>query len=456
MKLFAPEPGTNGIAGRLELRIFRLLAASALALAGCGDPSFGDMPALCSTDGACPEGYDCIHGVCALPGTPVPITVARVGNLRGVDLRMVPQPSSVLVAWQSYAYSEEGQTFVGARVTASGVVSPRMDLVGRFVAEDDSLEPYFDVLSVDKDRLLVAISAPSLPDDTSVDPRLITYRVDLPPEGSESLAPTFEPAWPAEERVKTVGYGAVSLPKLLDRGDSIDLAYVQSRTTSMSTLAELAVFSMDREGTPKAPVYHSVRSGLSVAVGVFEAFRFDTGSWWIMDDERPSALYVLDAGATKETVLERLAVPVAKEGASLIYVTPSERMGDKLATSPVTGPSALRKVSIVDASGQLQASDAPINKAFPTIRDFPRPAWVARQDAPAILATPGADAFSTNIFVYTVAPNGTATLVHTIPRFSTRLLEAVRALVVGDKLFVAWLETDAETGSIRMAILPEP
>lgn len=434
-----------------------LAAASLVFVVGCGEPSFGDMPALCSADGACPEGYDCINGVCALPGTPVPITVAHVGSIRGVDMRMVPQSQSVLVAWQSYAYSEEGQTFVGARVSTSGAVSQRMDLVGRFVAEDDSLEPYFDVLPVDGNRVLVAISAPSLADDPSVDPRLITYRVDLPPEGNESSAPAFEAAWTVEQRLDTVGYGAVSLPKLLDRGDSVDVGYVRSRTTMTSTVADLAIFSMQRDGTLKAPdaTYHPVRDGLSVAVGVFDAFRFGTGSWWVLDDERPSALYVLDAGAETEAPLGRLALPVATDGSSLLYIKPSERTGEKLASSPVTGDAELRKVS-VDPGGQSQDAAVGSNK-LPTIRDVPRPAWVAREGAPAIMATPGADAFSPNIFVYVVdEANGTATLVHTIPRFSTRLLEAVRALLVDGKLFVGWLETDAETGSIRMAILPEP
>jgi len=214
------------------------LVFSLLLLVGCGDPALGDIPALCSTDGACPEGYDCIHGVCALPGTPVPITVAQVGSIRGVDVRMAPQSNGVLVAWESYAYFDEGQKFVGARVTSDGAVSRRMDLVGKFVAEDDSLEPYFDVLTTDDTHLVVSISAPSLPDDPSVQPRLITYRVTLPAPGNETSPSTFEPAWPEEKRLDTVGYGAVSLPKLVDRGDSLDVGYVRSRTTPMSTVAE--------------------------------------------------------------------------------------------------------------------------------------------------------------------------------------------------------------------------
>lgn len=436
----------------------RWLLSSALLALGCGDPSFGAMPALCGADGACPEGYDCINGVCAEPGTPVPITVAQVGSIRGTDVRMVPQANSVLVAWETYAYFTEGQKFVGARVTPEGKVSPRMDLVGRFVAESDSLEPYFDVLPAANDRLLVAISAPSLPDDPSVQPRLITYRVNLPPEGNENSPPAYEAAWGQEKRLDTVGYGAVSLPKLVDRGSSVEVGYVRSRTTAMATVADLSIFSMQQDGTLSAPDanYHAVRNSLSVAVGVFDALRFSVGTWWVLDDERPSALYLLDAGGKTEAILGRLAVPVAVDGSSLLYIEPSARQGDKLATSAVSGEAELRKVSVVDAGGSLQASETTIGK-LPTIRDFPRPAWLARDGKAAILVTPGADAFNPKLLVYTVDPqSGAANLIHEIDRYSHRLIEAVRILLIGDKLFVAWLETDAETGAIRMAILPEP
>jgi hypothetical protein len=433
-----------------------LLVTSLLAL-GC-DPSFGALPALCGADGACPEGYDCIHGVCAEPGTPVPITVAQVGPIRGSELRMVPQANSVLVAWESYAFFSEGQKFIGARVTPEGVVSTRMDLVSRFVAEADSLEPYFDALSAGDNQLLVAISAPSLTDDPSVQPRLITYRVTLPPEGNESSPPAFEAAWDQEKRLDTVGYGAVSLPKLVSRGDSVEVGYVQSRTTTMATVADLAVFSMQPDGALKAAdaMYHPVRDKLSVAVGVFDALRFSSGTWWVLDDERPSALYLLDAGGKTEAILGRLAIPVALDGSSLLYIEPSARQGDKLATSMVSGEAELRRVSVVDVGGSLQASETAIGK-LPTIRDNPRPAWISREGKTAILVTPGEDAFSSNLRVYTVdVQTGATNLVKEIDRYSNRLIKAVRVLLIGDKLFVAWLETDAENGAIRMAILPEP
>lgn len=440
------------------MRFQALTLLSLLTVAGCGELSFGEMPALCSTDGACPEGYDCIHGVCALPGTPVPITVAQAGSIRGNDVRMVQQGNNVLVTWESYAYFADKQKFFGARVSPDGLVSSRMELVGRFVAEDASLEPYFDVLPVDGDRVLVSISAPSLADDSSSKPRLITYRSDLPPVGNESSPPKYEAAWGAEQRLDTVGYGAVSSPKLVDRGDTVEVGYVRSRTTAMATVADLAVFSLQRDGTLKAPdaTYHPVRKNLSVAVGVFGALRSPAGTWWVLDDERPSALYLLDAGAEVEAPLGRLAIPVATDDSSLLYIFPSDRQGDKLATSLVSGEAQLRQVAVADVGGALETSEVTLG-SLPTIRDFPRPAWLSREGKTAIVATSGQDAFSPNILVYTVDPkNGDSKLVSTIPRFSTRLVEALRMLLIGDKLFVAWLETDADAGAIRMSILPVP
>ena len=123
----------------------------------------------------------------------------------------------------------------------------------------------------------------------------------------------------------------------------------------------------------------------------------------------------------------------------------------------MSGPAELRKVTVVDVgAGTLQTMETKVG-TLPTIRDFPRPAWTTRAGKTSILVTPGQDAFNPNILVYTVDPQtGASNIVHEIKRFSSRLVEAVRAVVVGDKLFVAWLETDAETGAIRMAILPEP
>jgi len=433
----------------------------ALLAAGCGKPSLGDTPALCSADGACPEGYDCIHGVCALPGTPVPITVGSSSYLRGSDLRLIPQTTGVLVAWETYAYSEEGQGFVGARVAPDGAVSSRMDLVGVFPADEDSLEPYFDLIPVQGDRVLVAISSSPLSEDTSAMPRLITYRVSLPPEGKESESPSFEPAWSNEIRLDTVGYGAVSVPRLLRRADHLELGYVRTRVTTVNgspeTVAELARFSLAEDGSLNAqdPTYHPARLDLPVAVGVWDAFAFTGGSWWILDNERPSAVFVPDAGGEAEVKLGRLGIPVEADGSSLVYIEPSARGGDKLPADPVVGPAALRKVAAPMIGGP-----APVETsigALPELRDTPRPAWIHREGKSSLLVTPGAAVDAPELSVLVVEPQaGAVKPVASIPRLSTRKIDALRAAIVGSNLFVVWLETDAESATIRAAIVPEP
>jgi hypothetical protein len=437
---------------------------AAIAAAGCTAPSFGDMPARCA-DGACPEGYDCIHGVCALPGTPVPITVATEQfYMRGSDMRLIPQATTALVVWETYPYSTEGQRVVGARVAASGEVSPRMELVGSFVADPGSVEPYFDALAMPDDRLLVAISAPPLPDEGSVESRLITYRVELPPEGQEAVqAPAYESAWADEKHMSTVGYGAVSSPKLVPHANRVDLGYVRSRTAGdasggFETIAELAIFALGNDGGLLAdePTILPARAGLTVAVGVADAFRFDGGTWWILDTERPSAVRAPDAGESAEVKLGRLAIPVAADPSSLTYIEPSARTGDKQPTDAVQGAAELRRVA-APAIGDPAAPMTQVLGELPTIRDTPRPAWISRAGAPAILVTPGEAVDAPEIGIYLVDPaNGTAKRASSIPRLSSLTLEAVRAQLIGGQLFVAWVETDLTSSTIRLAIVPEP
>jgi hypothetical protein len=439
------------------------LAIAAVAAAGCTAPAYGDMPARCA-DGACPEGYDCIHGVCALPGTPVPITVALVPfYMRGSDLRLIPQTSTSLVVWETYPYSSDGQRVVGARVALDGTVSPRMDLVGRFIADPAAIDPYFDALAMPDDKLLVSISAPPLPDDDLLAPRLITYRVDLPPEGQEAVkSPAYAAAWPEEERMSTAGYGAVSSPKLVERGEFVDLGYVITRTkmepTGIETVAELSVFGLGKDGglLPDAKVAFSARVGLPVAVGVVDVFRFDGGTWWILDDARPSAVLTLDAGGDREVKLGRLAIPVAADASSLTYIEPSARTGDKQPTDPVDGPAELRRVTVPMMGDPAPPVETVLGE-LPSIRDTPRPAWINRPGAPAILVTPGKDIDAPEIGIYLVDPaTGTTSLASSIPRLSSMTLEAVRAYVRGGQLFVAWVDTDETSSTIRLAIVPEP
>lgn len=220
---------------RTAVRGAAAVAGIAAALAAAGaivacSPELGETPSRCGPDGACPEGYDCIRGVCAVGGVEIPLEVVRVGNLRGVDLRVVPQASGVLVAWQTYAYSPEGAGFWAVRIDPTSNVSAPMRLVAPFEADEGLVEPYFDVLATGDTSLLVAVSAG--PVDDAIEPRLITFDVSLPPEGQEEQGTSFRAAWSREVRMPTVGYGAVSRPRFAQVGDEVWLGYVQSRVAS--------------------------------------------------------------------------------------------------------------------------------------------------------------------------------------------------------------------------------
>jgi len=47
----------------------RTLLPIVALLAGCFNPSLGDAPFACGAGSACPDGYDCVSGVCRKPGT---------------------------------------------------------------------------------------------------------------------------------------------------------------------------------------------------------------------------------------------------------------------------------------------------------------------------------------------------------------------------------------------------
>jgi hypothetical protein len=424
------------------------------------------MPARCS-DGILHEGYDCIHGVCAAPGTPIPITIAQVENLRGVDLKLVPQQGSAVVVWQTYAYSPEGQRFRGARVTAAGEVSATMDLVTSFVADEGAVEPFYDVLPVSDEELLLAVSASPLPDDASPKARLLTYRVRLPPAGQEARGGQFEAAWGAEERMETAGYGAVSRPKLVARGNGVELGYVQTKVLdngmSGEVIGELMLFqlAMDGrldEGVPVNPLAFPARDGQAVAVGVTAGFARGEATWWVFDDVRPSAFLVSDAGLRAEEPLARLGIALDATDASLLYLEPSERTGDKLPTDPVSGAAALRRVDAVPDPGGMTFtfSDAPLGEVAP-VRDAPRPAWISREGQPALLVTPGASIDAPALLVYRVDPAiGAATEAARIERFSSAQVGATEAVLAGGRLFVAWIDVSETAATIRMAAIPEP
>lgn len=430
----------------------------------CAEPELAPLPAKCS-DGECPGGLSCIYGVCAPPGTAIPITVAKLEQLKAADLRIFPQDASVLVTWQTYAYSAQGERFVSARVRPDGSVSQEMTLVSNFVIDEESNEPLYDILQTSSYDLIMAVSAAPLLSDTDPSPRLIVYQVTLPPEGQESAGVQFGAAWDSEQRMKTIGYGAVSKPKLLKRKDRIELGYFQTRTDNTpgneKTLGELVVFQMSDDGSLKQPPAlppYPARAALPVAVGVEGAFESSLGAFWALDPERTSLLLVTDNGTTAETELESLSMGLWVDNNTLYYMEASERIGEKLPSGPVQGSARLRKVEHVVTGGMMQV-DTLMKEGvmdLPPIRDFARPAWVVREGKPAIVVTPGTDYKSGKLYVHTVdAAAKSAAKAAEIERFSQSNLDAIAAAVVGGKLYVAWLEVTS-TATIRMAVLDEP
>lgn len=440
--------------------------AGSLFAPGCAEPQLPDLPALCS-DAVCPEGLECINGVCAAPGTPIPITVAKLPALKGRDLKLIPQPTTALVLWQTYAYSETGERFVGARVSTSGEVSQEMTLVSSFEADGDANEPLYDVLLISDTELLLAVSAAPLTGDPDPSPRLITYSVKLPAEGQEASGAQFGSPWPAELRMSTIGYGAVSKPKLVKRASSVELGYMQTLKSvgpnnEPLTSGELTVIKLENDGTPvdKGVFSYDARGGLPVAVSVEGAFVGDDGAgvggvFWALDDARPSVIFVDDMGIATEEKLERLSIAVAAEGSSLLYLQPSLRTGEKLPSDPVTGEASLHSLTYSAGGGAGDLTGALI-KSLPTIRDTPRPAWVARAGKPSVVVTPGAEQASPSLTIYTVdGATGGASKVASVDRYSTSPVGALAAAVVGGKLFVAWADGE-ETAFVRVVILPEP
>ncbi len=439
----------------------RIAPVLALVAAACGAPELGSLPARCS-DGVCPEGYDCIHGVCAAPGTPVPITVTRAENLRGIDLYLLPQAGGALAVWQTYAFSPEGQRFRAARVTAAGEVSEAMDLVTSFVANEGTVEPFYDVLAVSDEDLLLAVSASPLPGDASPSARLLVYRSALPPPGQEARGVQFESAWSAEERMDTAGYGAVSRPRMILRGDHVELGYVRTRVeagASTEVVGELGVFQLGLDGGKLGdPAFYPVRAGHPVAVGVISAFARGESTFWVLDDARPSAVLLKDGAAPSEIPLSRLGIAVDATSSSLLYLEPSARTGDKLSTDPVAGDASLRRVQAAPSGGDppLTFHDEALGAVAP-VRDAPAPAWISREGGTALLVTPGAEVDAPSLVVYEVDPaTGAAAEAARIERFSTARVGATEAVLVDGRLYVAWIDVTDAAATLRMAVLPEP
>jgi len=426
-----------------------LFVGAVLALVGC-DVTWGDLPVKCAATGECPEGYDCIQGVCAATGTLVPSTVTTTDFLRPTDARLVALDDGVLVAWESYAYSDVGQKFLGATVDADGAVGAEFDLVSTFAADQGALEPYFDVVRGAGDTLLLAVSASPLPDDSDPSPRLLTYRVDF---GSGS----FQAAWPQEKRLGTIGYGAVSEPRFAPSATGFELGYVQSGTTldgmgNPQTIAELVRFDLGVDGTELGPLPAlpaRTLPGLPLSVGVLGAFDTTDARGWVLDRDRPSLVRVFSDGTSDEVKLARFASAGVGDGDGFVYVEPSERDGEKLPTDPASAPASLRRVA-------ADGTDAVLGE-LPVLRDTPAPVYLARSGSTDVVVSIGGLVDGPTIQVFTVdRATGASTEAAAIERFGTGSVSTVLAAIVAGRLYVVWVEENDAAYFIRASVLPEP
>ncbi len=431
------------------------LVAVLLAPLACDAPTLGELPARCE-DGACPDGFSCIHAVCARPDQIVPITVVDLPFLRGVDLRVLPEPEGFLVAWQTYAYGPDGEGFVAARLGLDGSVSAPMRLISNFAAVPGATEPSYDLIRLADGRLLLAASAAPLPDDESAEPRLAAYRITLPSPGNEAQGATSEPAWTAEARLSTAGYGAVSSPRFAVSATRVQLGYLSTRVddVALATIGELDVFTIDPAfKSPVAPVIgaaYPARAGLPVAIGVARALPIDGGTFWILDSARPSALFVSDGmAAPVETTLARLGIGLTASAGSLTYLRPSTRTAQKLPTDPVAGPAEIHRIS--------QGKPDVVLAGIVPVRDTPAPTWIDRAGRPSLLITPGGDVDAQQIGVYSIdSATGKTTTASFVDRYSTRPLAGSGAAISAGKLAIVWAEESAGAVAVRAAIVGEP
>jgi len=439
------------------------LLSSSLALSASCSTDLGDLPARCP-DGQCPDGYDCINGVCALPGTTVPITVVTLGNLRDGDLQLVALGDAVFIVWETYPYSELGHAIVARRMDLDGAMSEPIVLDDAWQADPGAVEPFFSVAAVGPDELLLAISSGPVDDDPR--PRMRVFSVDVSDGGGS------EPAWPDEVRMATIGYGNVSQPRFIAKpGGGFQLGYFAGVASATETFGRLAVFDLDQEGALAAtldscdagdsaccPAHHCYDSARTegIAAGVERTFYWQDQAVWVIDKTRPSCLLTSDPvegepDTAEELFFDALSLPLAADvDGGLVFVAPSARTGDKLPNAPASGPAHLRRSAL--------AGGDPVELGeLPVVRDAPRAAWVLRDEAHGYLVSPGefVDAPSLSVLDVDIT-TGAATEVASIDRISSLEIGSVTAALVADRLFVVWLEVANDRAVIRAVVLPAP
>ncbi len=422
-----------------------------LFAAGC-TVDLGELPSKCS-DGECPDGYDCIHGVCAPPGSEVPITVAQLGNQRGGDIKLVVVGEDVLIGWESYPYAPRGQAVLGKRLSRDGTLSEELVLESTWQGDPGAVEPFFDLYSVDSETVLVAMSASSVDDDPR--PRVRVFRASL---GGE-----VEPVWDREIRMGTIGYGNVSQARFVSTADGgLELGYFEAKVLEGETTGRLAVFELDANGAltsalddcsladdtccPAHICLVSDRTG-SLAAGVASVKATTAGADWFIDETRPSWMRL--GGPTTEVALPALSVPVLTDDNGLLFVEPSPRQGDKLPDDPVAGPAKLYRRDFTSSAKPELVGE------LPTTRDNPGLAWVNLDPGQAVLVTPGAELASPVLKVLSVDTSTAETsVIAEIQRRSSMDIGSVRAVAVSNTLFVVWLDVADDRAVIRASTVP--
>ncbi len=419
------------------------VAAATTTLAACA-LELGVLPARCDDGVTCPEGYDCLRGVCAQPGTQVPATIATLQFLRPGDWQLVRHRDRVLAVWERYDYERERIAIEAATIPSDGEVESPRTLVEEYPVDSDDLEPYFDVLSAPDGSLLVAVAA--APFDGTDAPRLSLFRASLD-------APVRESRW--EVRMRSLGYGAVSQPRFAVDAGELWLGYFESFATEQRSGGELALFGLDGAGEPRVPLDPDAcagspsccqaarcvpaREGSTLAVGVDRVLAESGEAWWLLDDVRPSFVRrPLDSNPATGA-LPRQARPVTATNKGLLALAQGD---DGVALDELP----------IDASGGL---GQPVRRGvLEGIALDPRPAWIERPGRDALVAAMTHE----GALVVGAVASASAGLRSSRPieRWSSRAVASIRALELGDRVLVAWLEEGDDVAVLRAAFVDPP